>query len=64
MSHDVKAWIVKSLLSIGLYGAQVGGISDQHMKDLRASARGALGKGASLRRSAALELICSWRAFC
>eukprot|EP00971_Amphidinium_carterae_P299825 5957088-Amphidinium_carterae.1 len=55
----VKARIVKFLFSVGLYGAEVGGISDQHMKDLRASARGALGKGASLRRSAALvqELI-------
>eukprot|EP00971_Amphidinium_carterae_P327378 6458705-Amphidinium_carterae.2 len=39
----VKARIVKSLFSVGLYGAEVAGISDQHMKDLRASARGALG---------------------
>eukprot|EP00971_Amphidinium_carterae_P025836 509668-Amphidinium_carterae.1 len=53
----VKARIVKSLFSVDLYGAEVGGMSDQHMKDLRASARGALGKGASLRRSAALELL-------
>eukprot|EP00971_Amphidinium_carterae_P055680 1097796-Amphidinium_carterae.1 len=61
----VKARIVKSLFSVGLYGAEAGGISDQHMKDLRASARGALGKGASLRRSAALEsgANVSWRAF-
>eukprot|EP00971_Amphidinium_carterae_P350643 6491664-Amphidinium_carterae.2 len=48
----VKARIVKSLFSVGLYGAEIGGISDQHMKDLRASAGGGLGKGA-----------CSWRAF-
>eukprot|EP00971_Amphidinium_carterae_P245499 4875065-Amphidinium_carterae.1 len=47
----------ESLFSVGLYDAEVGGISDQHMKDLRASARGASGKGASLTRSAALELI-------
>eukprot|EP00971_Amphidinium_carterae_P156165 3096150-Amphidinium_carterae.4 len=53
----VKTRIVKSLFSFGFYGAEVGGISDQHVKDLRASARGALGKGASLRRSAALELM-------
>eukprot|EP00971_Amphidinium_carterae_P178410 3539353-Amphidinium_carterae.2 len=37
--------------------SEVGGSSDQHIKDLRASARGALGKGASLRGSAALELM-------
>eukprot|EP00971_Amphidinium_carterae_P056281 1111000-Amphidinium_carterae.1 len=49
--------IVKALFSVGLYGAEVGGMSDQRMKDLQASARGALGKGASLRRSAALELM-------
>eukprot|EP00971_Amphidinium_carterae_P289114 5740514-Amphidinium_carterae.1 len=53
----VKARTVKSLFSVGLYGAEVGCMSDQHMKDLRASARGALGKGASLRRCAALELM-------
>eukprot|EP00971_Amphidinium_carterae_P265559 5268159-Amphidinium_carterae.1 len=53
----VKAIIVKFFFSAGLYGAEVGGISDQRMKDLRASARGALGKGALLRRSAVLELM-------
>eukprot|EP00971_Amphidinium_carterae_P026180 516378-Amphidinium_carterae.1 len=53
----VKARIVKSLFSVGLYGAEVGGVSDQHMQDLRPSARGALDKGTSLRRSAALELM-------
>eukprot|EP00971_Amphidinium_carterae_P198831 3945751-Amphidinium_carterae.1 len=53
----VKARVVKFLFSIRLYGAEVGGMSEQRMKDLRASATGALGKGASLRRSAALELM-------
>eukprot|EP00971_Amphidinium_carterae_P330466 6463512-Amphidinium_carterae.1 len=53
----VKARIVKSLFCVGPYGAEVGGMSDQHMKDLRASARGTLGKVASVRRSAALELM-------
>eukprot|EP00971_Amphidinium_carterae_P083285 1648492-Amphidinium_carterae.1 len=40
----VKARIVKSLFSVGFHGAEVGGISEQHMKDLRAAARGAFGK--------------------
>eukprot|EP00971_Amphidinium_carterae_P109134 2161083-Amphidinium_carterae.1 len=53
----VNARIINSLFSGGLSGAEVSGISDQHMNDLRASARGVLGKGASLRRSAALELV-------
>eukprot|EP00971_Amphidinium_carterae_P141989 2812505-Amphidinium_carterae.1 len=54
--------IVKSLFGVGLYGAEVGGMSDQYMKDLWASggsARGAL--GAALRRSAALELMAQIR---
>eukprot|EP00971_Amphidinium_carterae_P276862 5494601-Amphidinium_carterae.1 len=42
----VKARIVKSLHSVGLYGAEVGGIP-----------KPALGKGAGLRRSAPLELM-------
>eukprot|EP00971_Amphidinium_carterae_P347577 6489646-Amphidinium_carterae.2 len=46
----VKAKIVKSLFSVGVHGAEVGGISEQHMKDLRASAL-------ALRRVAALELM-------
>eukprot|EP00971_Amphidinium_carterae_P176094 3490676-Amphidinium_carterae.1 len=33
------------------------GVSGQHMKDLRAAARSAVGKGAGVRRSAALELM-------
>eukprot|EP00971_Amphidinium_carterae_P240580 4776157-Amphidinium_carterae.8 len=41
----VKARIVKSLCRVGLYGAEVGGMSEQSIKHLRASARGALGKG-------------------
>eukprot|EP00971_Amphidinium_carterae_P158965 3151879-Amphidinium_carterae.5 len=53
----VKARIVRSLSSVGLCGPEGGGMSDQHMKDKRASARGALDKGVSLRRSAALELM-------
>eukprot|EP00971_Amphidinium_carterae_P238849 4741451-Amphidinium_carterae.2 len=57
----VKARIAKSLFSVGLYVAEVGGISDQHIKDFRASARGALGKGASLRRSAALKVMAHGR---
>eukprot|EP00971_Amphidinium_carterae_P004611 92254-Amphidinium_carterae.1 len=48
----VKARIVKSLHSVGLYGAEVGGIPAQGMAKLRASARRALGKGAGLCRSA------------
>eukprot|EP00971_Amphidinium_carterae_P056795 1122974-Amphidinium_carterae.1 len=52
-----KARIVKSLYSVGLYGAEVGGMSASHMKDVRISARKALGKGASLRRSSPLELM-------
>eukprot|EP00971_Amphidinium_carterae_P198368 3937000-Amphidinium_carterae.2 len=57
ISAHVKTRTVKFLLSVGLYGAEVGGMSDQHMTDLKASACGALGKGAALRRSAALELM-------
>eukprot|EP00971_Amphidinium_carterae_P042742 840157-Amphidinium_carterae.2 len=38
----VKARIVKSPFSVGPYGAAVGSMSAQHMKDLRASAGGAL----------------------
>eukprot|EP00971_Amphidinium_carterae_P093330 1846797-Amphidinium_carterae.1 len=52
-----KARIVKSLYSVGLYGAEVGGMSASHMKDVRISARKALGKGANLRRSSPLELM-------
>eukprot|EP00971_Amphidinium_carterae_P050052 986366-Amphidinium_carterae.1 len=52
-----KARIVKSLYSGGLYGAEVGRMSVSHMNDVRISARKALGKGASLRRSAPLELM-------
>eukprot|EP00971_Amphidinium_carterae_P288670 5731951-Amphidinium_carterae.1 len=53
----VKARIVKSLHSVGFYGAEVGGIPQQGMTKLRASAKRALGKGAGLRRSATLELM-------
>eukprot|EP00971_Amphidinium_carterae_P156069 3094353-Amphidinium_carterae.1 len=53
----VKASIVKSLFSVGSYGAEVGGMSDQHMKDLRASARGAVGKGAVWQRRVAGKVI-------
>eukprot|EP00971_Amphidinium_carterae_P149304 2960214-Amphidinium_carterae.2 len=52
-----KARIVKSLFSVGLYGAEVGGMSASHMNDVRISARKALGKGANLRRSSSLELM-------
>eukprot|EP00971_Amphidinium_carterae_P009877 194744-Amphidinium_carterae.1 len=53
----VKARIVKSLFSVGLHGAEVGGMSEQRMKDLSAAARRAIGKGSTLRRSIALELM-------
>eukprot|EP00971_Amphidinium_carterae_P040484 794699-Amphidinium_carterae.1 len=53
-----KARIAKSLYSVGgLYGAEVGGMSASHTKDVRISARKALGKGANLRRSSPLELM-------
>eukprot|EP00971_Amphidinium_carterae_P006532 128832-Amphidinium_carterae.1 len=52
-----KARIAKSLYSVGLYGAEVGGMSASHMKDVRISARKALGNGAHLRRSSPLELM-------
>eukprot|EP00971_Amphidinium_carterae_P127459 2525378-Amphidinium_carterae.1 len=52
-----KARIAKSLYSVELYGAEVGGMSASHMKDVRISARKALGKGAHLRRSSPLELM-------
>eukprot|EP00971_Amphidinium_carterae_P216708 4302082-Amphidinium_carterae.1 len=52
-----KARIAKSLYSVGLYGAEVGGMSASHMKDVRISARKALGRGANLRRSSPLELM-------
>eukprot|EP00971_Amphidinium_carterae_P166094 3292106-Amphidinium_carterae.1 len=57
LSAHVKARIVKSLHSVGLYGAKVGGIPKSGMTKLRTCARQALGKGAGLRRSAALELM-------
>eukprot|EP00971_Amphidinium_carterae_P200384 3976547-Amphidinium_carterae.1 len=53
----VKARIVKSLHSTGLYGAEVGGIPKTGMTKIRTGARKALGKGAGLRRSAPLESI-------
>eukprot|EP00971_Amphidinium_carterae_P205425 4076908-Amphidinium_carterae.1 len=53
----VKARIVKSLHSVGLYGAEVGGIPKSGMNKLHMSARKAFGKGAGLRRSAPLELM-------
>eukprot|EP00971_Amphidinium_carterae_P165904 3288554-Amphidinium_carterae.1 len=53
----IKARIAKSLYSVGLYGAEVGGMSISHMNDVRISARKALGKGANLRRSSPLELM-------
>eukprot|EP00971_Amphidinium_carterae_P304095 6043137-Amphidinium_carterae.1 len=43
-----KARIVKPFYSVGLYGAEVGGMSASHLKDVRISAHKALGKGASL----------------
>eukprot|EP00971_Amphidinium_carterae_P240171 4768536-Amphidinium_carterae.1 len=45
----VKARIVKSLHSVGLYGAEVGGIPKTGMTKIRTCARKALGKGAGLR---------------
>eukprot|EP00971_Amphidinium_carterae_P074754 1477334-Amphidinium_carterae.1 len=54
-----KARIVKSLFSVGLYVAEVGGTSASHMNDVRISARKALGKGTNLRRSSPLELMAS-----
>eukprot|EP00971_Amphidinium_carterae_P351074 6491897-Amphidinium_carterae.2 len=42
-----KARIAKFLCSVGLYGAEVGGMSASHMNDVRISARKALGKGAN-----------------
>eukprot|EP00971_Amphidinium_carterae_P038784 762431-Amphidinium_carterae.1 len=53
----VKARIVKSLHSVGLYGAEVGSIPKLGMNKLRTNARKALGRGAGLRRSAPLELM-------
>eukprot|EP00971_Amphidinium_carterae_P162809 3227885-Amphidinium_carterae.1 len=53
----VKARIVKSLHSAGFSGAEVGCITAQGMSDLRTSTRRALGKGASLCKSATLELM-------
>eukprot|EP00971_Amphidinium_carterae_P189591 3763346-Amphidinium_carterae.1 len=53
----VKARTGKSLHSVGLHGAEVGGIPAQGMTKLRASARCALGTRAGLRRSAPLELM-------
>eukprot|EP00971_Amphidinium_carterae_P117004 2317112-Amphidinium_carterae.4 len=53
----IKARIVKSLYNVGLYGAEVGGMSVAHINDVRVSARKALGKGANLRRSSPLELM-------
>eukprot|EP00971_Amphidinium_carterae_P008034 158868-Amphidinium_carterae.1 len=52
-----KARIVKSLFSVGLYGAEVGGTSASHRNDVRISARKSLGKGANLKRSSPLELM-------
>eukprot|EP00971_Amphidinium_carterae_P241970 4804262-Amphidinium_carterae.2 len=52
-----KARIVKSLFSVGLYGAEVGGMSASHMNDVCISARKAQGKGANLRRSCPLQLV-------
>eukprot|EP00971_Amphidinium_carterae_P297879 5918727-Amphidinium_carterae.2 len=52
-----KARIVKSLYSVGLYGAEIGSMSTAHMNDVRISARKALDKGANLRRSTPLALM-------
>eukprot|EP00971_Amphidinium_carterae_P273953 5437239-Amphidinium_carterae.1 len=51
------AAIATSLYSVGLYGAEVGGMSVARMNDVRISAGKALGKGANLRRSCPLELM-------
>eukprot|EP00971_Amphidinium_carterae_P279159 5541556-Amphidinium_carterae.1 len=48
---------MKSFHSVGLYGAEVGGVTAHGMSDLHTSARRALSKGASLRRSAPFELM-------
>eukprot|EP00971_Amphidinium_carterae_P272307 5404196-Amphidinium_carterae.1 len=53
----VKARIVQSLHSVGLHGAEVGGIPKTGMTKIRTCARKALGKGAGLKRSAPLELM-------
>eukprot|EP00971_Amphidinium_carterae_P115710 2291710-Amphidinium_carterae.1 len=53
----IKARIINSLYSVGLCGAEVGGMSIARMNDVRVSARNALGKGANLRRSSLLELM-------
>eukprot|EP00971_Amphidinium_carterae_P190302 3776911-Amphidinium_carterae.1 len=52
-----KVRIVKSLFSVGLYGAEVEGMSASHMNDVRISAHKALGTGVNLRRSSPLELM-------
>eukprot|EP00971_Amphidinium_carterae_P120580 2389312-Amphidinium_carterae.2 len=49
-----KASIAKSLYSVGLYGAEVGGVSNSQMNDVRTSA---CSKVASLRRWSPLELM-------
>eukprot|EP00971_Amphidinium_carterae_P219713 4362311-Amphidinium_carterae.2 len=54
---SIESRIVKSLYSLGLYGAEVGGMSVARMNDVRVSARKALGKGANLRRPSPLELM-------
>eukprot|EP00971_Amphidinium_carterae_P304027 6041676-Amphidinium_carterae.1 len=57
LSLGLPARIVRSLFSVGLYGAEVGEMSASHMNDVRISAHKALGKGANLRRSSPLELM-------
>eukprot|EP00971_Amphidinium_carterae_P266671 5289682-Amphidinium_carterae.2 len=49
--------IVKSLYRLGLPGAEVCGLSNARMNDIRISARKTLGKGADLQHSKPLELI-------
>eukprot|EP00971_Amphidinium_carterae_P151951 3011548-Amphidinium_carterae.1 len=53
----IKARIAKSLYRVGLYGAEIGGMSVARMNDVRISARRAPGKGTNLRRSSLVELM-------
>ena len=52
-----KAFIIKMLSPLALYGSQVGGLADRHLQSLRVAARAGLSNGASLRRAAKLELV-------
>ncbi len=56
MDGPAKARMIKAILPMATYGAEIGGLAQRHILGLRAGIRNALGRGARWRRAAELEI--------